>query len=67
MSKSDDPDPGGGENPGAMSSINTLPATSVWAGGRSGAESVKMRSFEEIIQDAKSNRNVLVYPLETSP
>ena len=51
MSDTDDPR-------GGMSS-STLPVTSVWAGGRKGAENVKLRSFEEIIQDAKSNRNIL--------
>ena len=51
-------DPGGGGN--SESTITSaLPATSDWAGGRNGAESVKMRSFEEIVQDAKNNRNIL--------
>ena len=51
-------DPGGGSNPESRTT-NALPATSHWAGGRNGAESVKMRSFEEIVQDAKTKRNIL--------
>ena len=50
-------DPGGG-NGIASSSVRAIPATSVWAGGKNG-ENVRMRSFEEIVTDAKSNRNIL--------
>ena len=52
----DDPGGGGGTN----ASKRALPVTSAWAGDRMGASSnTKMRSFEEIVQEAKSNRNIL--------
>ena len=49
-------DPGGGANV----SESALPVTSAWAGDRTSASSkTKMRSFEEIVQEAKANRNIL--------
>ena len=51
-------DPGGGKS-SIVSGSNILPATSTWAGGRKSDEKVKMRSFEEIILEAKSTRNIL--------
>ena len=40
--------------------VSALPATADWAGGRVGASSeAPKRSFEEIVADAKSNRNIL--------
>ena len=42
--------------------VSALPATADWAGGRVGASSEapkRLRSFEEIVADAKSNRNIL--------
>ena len=57
--KGDDPDPGGGDvltNPVLTSA---LPVTSVWADDRKSADDVKLRSFEEIINDATNNRNIL--------
>ena len=64
MSAIDDPGGGGGVSvdDSNQSSIGILPVTSVWAKGRnysSGGASLKMRTFEEIIADAKSNRNIL--------
>ena len=56
---SDIDDPGGGATVKCHNSA--LPATSVWAEGGKGAcgATIKMRSFEEIVADAKSNRNIL--------
>ena len=61
-----DPGPGGGGGGGGSSSktnpsSSALPATSTWAGGRNGStkNNNRMRSFEEILEDATSNRNIL--------
>ena len=45
---------------------SALPATSVWAEGGNAAcgPTSMMRSFEEIIADAKANRNILVINLK---
>ena len=68
MGDDHDPDPGGGQMKvnDVSSSKSALPATSVWAGGmKSSTESrVKLRSFEEIIQDATNNRNILEIKLQ---
>lgn len=60
---SDNPDPGGGGDKVTQLShqSSALPVTSVWAGDKEKAkrESVKMRSFEEIIADATANRNIM--------
>ena len=56
------PPPGGGSPPSQMSSPSGgLPVTSAWAGGRNSPvkTKVKMRSFDEIIADAASSRNIL--------
>ena len=56
---SDVDDPGGGSDR-VNGSVSALPATSLWAeGGKSTNAAIKMRSFEEIIADAKANRNIL--------
>ena len=54
-------DPGGGQLSNESSQNSALPATSDWAGGRVGASDapMRLRSYEEIIADAKSNRNIL--------
>ena len=56
---SNNPDPGGG---GGKNTSSALPVTSTWAGGKENAKSdtVKMRSFEEIIADASANRNMVI-------
>ena len=57
-------DPGDNPNPNtpvsSRPSSSGLPATSAWAGGRTSAgEPVTMRSFEQILAEASSNRNIL--------
>ena len=54
-------DPGGGVISKGNVQASALPATSDWAGGRVGASDapMRLRSYEEIIADAKSNRNIL--------
>ena len=56
---SDIDDPGDGATVTCHNSA--LPATSVWAEGgkRACGAAIKMRSFEEIVADAKANRNIL--------
>ena len=60
---SDNPDPGGGEDKVTQvgNPSSALPVTSVWAGDKEKAmrDTVKMRTFEEIIADATANRNIL--------
>ena len=61
------PPPGGGaiscdqtEHHSSPSIQGGLPATSVWAGGRStSSEPSKMRSFEQILAEANDSRNIL--------
>ena len=55
----DPPDPGGENN--MISEKSALPVTSDWAEDKksSCSSSVRMRSFEEIMADASSNRNIL--------
>ena len=62
--KGDDPDPGGGELLSNPVSMSALPATSVWAEGKKSADDVKLRTFEEIINDATNNRNILKIRLQ---
>lgn len=67
MEDSIEDDPGGGDGglPLMKNLASALPATSDWAGGRGGAEEhVKLRSYEEIIADAKTNRNILEIQLK---
>lgn len=54
-------DPGGGVISKGNVQASALPATSDWAGGRgvNCDAPKKLRSFEEIIADAKCNRNIL--------
>ena len=64
----DDHDPGGGISNESSIAVNVsaLPATSAWAGGRNSpsVSNVRLRSFEEIIQDATNNRNILEIRLQ---
>ena len=67
MSNTDDP--GGGalvSDPEQSSNVSALPATSVWAkgGNASASGAAKIRSYEEIIADAKTKRNILEIKLK---
>ena len=56
----EEPDPGGGGEV-IETTKSALPVTSVWAGGKNSTSdaSIRLGSFEEIIQDATNNRNIL--------
>ena len=64
----DEPAPGGriSNKSSTVSIESTLSATSAWAGGRKSPSdsNMKLRSFEEIIQDATNNRNILEIRLQ---
>ena len=63
----DNPDPGGGGPLTNSTTASALPATSVWAEGMKSADNVKLRTFEEIINDATNNRNILKIKLQKNP
>ena len=48
----DDPDPGGGISLANPATTSALPATSMWAEGKKSTDDVKLKTFEEIINDA---------------
>ena len=48
----DDPDPGGGDVLTSPAQTSALPVTSVWAEGKKSTDDVKLKTFEEIINDA---------------
>ena len=60
----DDPDPGGGDVLTSPVQMSALPVTSVWAEGKKSTNDVKLRTFEEIINDATNNRNILKIRLQ---
>ena len=65
------PPPGGGGPPSvtqnsSLTSSQDSPATSPWVGGGSSPNVVRMRSFDEIIADANSSRNILEIHLKTN-
>ena len=59
---SGEPPPGGGDNSvtSKPTTGNGLSATSAWAGGRPSQNNApRLRTFEEIIAEASSSRNIL--------
>ena len=64
VAMSDDPDPGGGEAIADSMTTRALPATSQWGEGKKSADNGRLRTFEEIINDATNNRNILKIRLQ---
>ena len=63
----DSPDPGGGRTLSNPETTSALPATSTWAEGKKNAEDVRLRTFEEITNDATNNRNISKIRLQKNP